>query len=612
MDNVISLVLIPKDGEEIKVALSRSVTPGIDIENISSGTYIISDREYKIRVTGLEQEKGTVQKVHLSTNEEVVSSYYADGTFYYLPEGSPWSRLFADCYGFVRLSISFKDSTIDNEEPETYSSGLISVLVKKGPLNSLVRNMVRYVSDNYSELIAGDFNRPSDIYELREDREQNLDSQLVLAEEIAKVYERNYGYFIANPRYKTKVVERVDHVERMQYVSAKTLQFSVQHPEYLQRSPLGKGIRFRNNNYIPERTLTGQLEYTEEIYENQVVVSFLRTMIENIRQLKLHVEKLLMRIPSEEYPDENEDYILSTFVIYESTMKVLREDQKKLIELERTFGKLFDAYYSVLRVRLIDCNSLPMPTAVFLSIPQYIKVYQCMVQWFTYGNYEFSRESYLLAFIKISSLYETYTLAKLIKYFKTKGFILDNADRYVYPRSGNWRYTDSQCYNTFHFSGEDSELIIYYQPVIYGYDSRAYNGIGIYRNSSISLGVSNDRDYRGEYYVPDFLIKYVKNGTEYYIIGDAKFSSYSSVLRNYVTNLAYKYIVSISPVTDDMVIAGLFINYGKDEKNTVSKSVYDNEIKEYPIRPFFEIIPISEMTEEVLHFSSFDNLFNHK
>ena len=611
MNNEISLVLIARDGEETELILSPSVSRRVDIENISSKIYLVSDREYKIKVTGLEQENEAVQNMHLMINEETVSSYFAGGLFYYLPEGTLWNRLFEDCYGFVRLSISFQLAADENKNYETYSSGLISVLVKKGPINSLVRNMVRYVSDNYSELIAGDFNRPSSIYELREEREQNLDTQLVLAEEIAKVYERNFGYFVANPRYKTKVVERVDHVERMQYASAKSLQFTIQHPEYLQRSPLGKGIRFKSKNYIPDRTLTGQLEYTEDIYENRLVVSFLRTMIENIRLLKMRVERLLERIPEEEYVDENEDYVLSTFVIYESTVKVLHEDQMKLNELEKTFERLFDAYYGVLRVRLIECNSLPMPTAVFLSIPQYIKVYQCMVQWFTYGNYEFSRESYLLAFIKISSLYETYTLAKLIQFFKTEGFCLDQAKRYIYPRSGNWKYIDARCCNTFCFSGEDSEAVIYYQPVIYSYDSRSYNGIGIYRNSSVSLGASNDRDYRGEYYVPDFLIKYVKNGTEYYIIGDAKFSSYNSVLRNYVTDLSYKYIVSMSPVADRIKIAGLFINYGKDEKNTVSRSVYDKEISDCPIHPFFEIIPISELTGETQHFADIEKLFGY-
>ena len=353
------------------------------------------------------------------------------------------------------------------------------------------------------------------------------------------------------------------------------------------------------------------MEYTEDIYENQVVVSFLRTMIENIRQLESRVERLLERIPAEDFADEKGDYVLSTFVIYERTVKALRKDQKKLVELGKTFGQLFDSYYGVLRVRLVECNSLPMPTAVFLSIPQYIKVYQSMVQWFTYGNYEFSRESYLLAFIKISSLYEIYTLAKLIQFFKTEGFVLDNVNRYIYPRSGNWRYIDSRCCNTFHLTGEDSEVVVYYQPVIYSYDTRSYNGIGLYRNNSISLGVSNNRDFRGEYYVPDYLIKYLKNGTEYYIIGDAKFSSYSSVIRNYVTDLAYKYIVSISPVADNIKLAGLFINYGKDEKSTMSKSVYDNEIAECTIKPFFKVVPISELTEEAQHFAEFEKLLDH-
>ena len=149
MNNEISLVLIARDGEETELILSPSVSRRVDIENISSKIYIVSDREYKIKVTGLEQENEAVQNMHLMINEETVSSYFAGGLFYYLPEGTLWNRLFEDCYGFVRLSISFQLAADENKNYETYSSGLISVLVKKGPINSLVRNMVRYVSDNY-------------------------------------------------------------------------------------------------------------------------------------------------------------------------------------------------------------------------------------------------------------------------------------------------------------------------------------------------------------------------------------------------------------------------------------------------------------------------------
>ena len=65
----------------------------------------------------------------------------------------------------------------------------------------------------------------------------------------------------------------------------------------------------------------------------------------------------------------------------------------------------------------------------------------------------------------------------------------------------------------------------------------------------------------------------------------------------------------MSPVANNIKIAGLFINYGKDEKNTESRSVYDNEMKDCPIQPFFEIIPISELTEETQHFADIEKLF---
>ena len=67
----------------------------------------------------------------------------------------------------------------------------------------------------------------------------------------------------------------------------------------------------------------------------------------------------------------------------------------------------------------------------------------------------------------------------------------------------------------------------------------------------------------------------------------------------------------MSPVANNIKIAELFINYGKDEENTVSRSVYDNEMKDCPIQPFFEIIPISELTEEAQHFADIEKMFGY-
>ena len=69
MNNEISLVLIARDGEETELILSPSVSRRVDIENISSKIYLVSDREYKIKVTGLEQENEAVQNMHLMINE---------------------------------------------------------------------------------------------------------------------------------------------------------------------------------------------------------------------------------------------------------------------------------------------------------------------------------------------------------------------------------------------------------------------------------------------------------------------------------------------------------------------------------------------------------------
>lgn len=140
-------------------------------------------------------------------------------------------------------------------------------------------------------------------------------------------------------------------------------------------------------------------------------------------------------------------------------------------------------------------------------------------------------------------------------------------------------------------------MTLYYQPVIYDYDSTNINNIALYRNMSLSLEKNLHSTQIGHYYIPDIIVKVKYENNEEYIIIDSKFSDCMSVKRNYIIPLAFKYITSISTNRDNAKLAGLVIAYGKCGENQKLQSVYDKELKEKSISPFFYMLPLCEGRE---------------
>ena len=149
---------------------------------------------------------------------------------------------------------------------------------------------------------------------MKENGYQNLSTQIILAEEIAAVYESSFGYFKANSRFKIDKILKVDRFEYLQHVTPATVQFIVTHPEELRRINSHSGIRIGNSVYQPEKTLSMHNERSCDIYENRVILGFIRKMIDSVDELYEHCRSSLEQIPgNENYGDE---YIYSSFFMF--------------------------------------------------------------------------------------------------------------------------------------------------------------------------------------------------------------------------------------------------------------------------------------------------------
>lgn len=551
------------------------------------------------------EDLNRIADVRVYVNDVLESSVYNNGRIYFPSRGISNRRIFLDCYGFAELSITL--ILVDGQEC-TLNSEYLPILVRREELNNSVEAMARFVYNNQEWLLLNGELKPKKPSGLKENGYRSLATQILLAEEIAAIYESSYGYFKANSRFKLEKMSVIERLERIQYVTQGTLSYTATHPEYLRQVNSTQGIFIGNRVYQPQKTETVQNTRSYDIYENRVILAFLRNMIDSVQSLQGYCCNLLSKIPNDE--DYSSEYIYSSFFMFSETRKMIEDGKTQLGKLSEKFTYLWGMYSDILRIPLDQHIVPPRPTAIFLSVPQYNRIFVRIHQWFSFGIYNFSKEHFMLSFIKISALYESYLLAKFLCYFRDRGYSLESSRRCVYPVSKRWKYKNTSVRNTFVLKNDQKRITLYYQPVIFDTDQRSVNGIGLYRNNSISVYAGNEDDCRqgGHYYVPDFLIKIEENGDSQYMIVDAKFSDYSSVRRYYVKDLVFKYLFSISPIEENELVCGLCIMYGKCKSKERLQTAYDKQILGTEIYPFIEIFPLIEGIDSAGQYEKMDRL----
>lgn len=604
-----SLTFYPYRRQPFAVELMEDEKPQSSAERnavcLNESNSVFSDLTYELRLE--HGQLSDIKEIHVYVNDSYEISTFSEGLIRFPGKGGRDRNIFIDCYGFVQISLVI---ILEDQSERHLHTNYFPVLVKRGELNDTVKSMVRYVYDHQELLLLNGEAQPKDFAGLKDGGFKSLSAQIILIEEIAAIYESSFGYFKANARFHIEKTAVVDRLEKLQCIDPATVRYIVQHPEQLKRVNSSAGIRIAARVYHPQKALAFQNACSYDIYENKVILGFLYMVVSSVAELGNRCRELLEQIPHEE--NYSREYVYSSFIVFSETRRMLEKGIERLDSAYSKLIKLLGIYGGVFPFSPEPMVCFPKPTAIFMAVPQYNRMFIQMRRWFKYGIYNFSKETFMLSFIKISALYESYILAKLIEYFLERDYRLLDSRRCSYPTSLKSKYTNTQCRNTFVFCSDTRKITLYYQPVVYDADRSQVNGIGLYRNNTISLHYDEDEKRTGHYYVPDFLIKTEQDGKVKYIIMDAKFSTLPTVRHYYVPSLAYKYLFSISPIHKNEQVSGLCIVYGQRSMQDQMESVYDKQLPDFPVHPFAETMPFSEEIAPELQFENLDRLlFSH-
>ena len=567
MNNFI-LYLTPY-GKEVQILKLKSINAVI----LKSENKIFSNLTYSGKIDF--DEPDNVSKLQLFINDSFVETIYNSNDGSFQMAGRP----FNECYGYVQIMIKFSY----NGDTFHLTTDYISVMVRSGLQNESVQRMASYVYKNNDLLFDSEpinFNKAYN-------NQKSLDVRLLLLKEFVRAFKVNYPQFKNNSQFTTVQAERIDRFEKLRNFTANTIKFIAQHPDELQLNGFGAGIQINLCNYQPVRTLITNNVTSYDIMENRAIIDFLYTLLDEIRYIKNEITQLVSNL--QEKPVIIDNYVESNFFVYSNAADHLNSKLPELNKLESQYSKLLANYSAIYNIKGVKMITLPKPTIIFLSMPQYRQIYDCMTKWFKLGAFNPDEEKHIFQFLKISTLYEEYVLLKLINYLRDSNFDVTKHD------------------NEYSFVHGDYKFTIYYQPMIYN----RQNSTGLYRNNSIKFPDGEDIA-GGSYYTPDFLIK-AEHSSEAvkFIIVDAKYSTVENVKMHQVARLSFKYLFSLSPINPADEIIALYIINGQSENDEDDCTpIYDKSLSN--IKPAAEIITLTENStnSRTIHNELISRIFN--
>lgn len=555
--NNYSLKLISKNHGEILLSLHKKQEFQL-LLNFNSNLIdkcVYNDDSYKILA------------LDINKNNINIESFYINDE--YIKITNSWQSPFSDCFGVIQFEISLAGIS--------YVTDNINVMLNKTTFINNITNMIDYIEMYCEDYLYEEHKNSKTFNGIKLNNNISIDSRLNLMNQVYNDYITCFSMFKNSAQTKLINTYEIRSFNKLYTIQPDTIQYILQHPEELQTVNYNSGILHNNQYFQPNKTLVNSVIYSYDIYENKIVLGFLKTILLELNKMLKDIKYLKNSFT---IPKEKDGYIKSSYYIYRKSNTILSKYIGVINKLKNNFQRLYSEYLSIFNINDTIVSYPPNYTNIFRNIMPYRIIFKKITNWFKCGNYDLSKTNLLLSFLSLSKIYEYFCLIKINKSIIDLGFDIKRKTAYKYSES--YYYKNTIYNNTFEFVKDDINITIYFQPIIYGYiNSRDIpNSIFLYRNTSISLNTNiqintdNLISKNGSYYTPDFLVKINKGlSTNYYII-DAKHSCINNIINYQLPFLVYKYLFSISTINYEDNLNGMSILCGKESYNTIN-NVHD-------------------------------------
>jgi hypothetical protein len=371
-----------------------------------------------------------------------------------------------------------------------------------------------------------------------------------LLESIAICYQANLQYFNALARHSIQKVNVVREYRKAKSVTREGFQWVTQNTDQFVAVSGRGALQYRGKTYMPRNILIQEPVSNRDVYENQVVLSFLMHVLKNARSIQEMLidditerEDTLQKINS----TAREGYQLPAIseiwqLPLEESKMIYRKLRQSVLQLESLYIK----YNDILECKKFDIRTFPRKTKTFQEVKPYSQVFEHIMRWFKFGDFDMKKNRVIFNLRTLDKLFEYYSLFSLLKMLVNVGFdtVQDKPAivSYQYHVYDNLYENETGVANTYHLEKDGCQLTLYYQPVVHS--DRFENDLTIFRTTIPRRNVTSC------YYTPDFLLKICYPFREpIYVVLDSKYSNRINILRrnednsqtNYLDKVVLKY-----------------------------------------------------------------------
>jgi len=578
-------------------------------DNISEGVSLIENGRYSIQCTLFDPDPD-LEAIELLLNGEVISrigdleEIDIDTDFrcrFPLQKDQPFLLLYDIAQLSVRVSL-FNDMAIsffsrylvclstNKVDSENVKEMITELLDFDDPtINEWMFHAASKTQDNFG-MIEGAF---------RDHAQKSLHAYLQMLEEIYVCYVQNLGYFRTQPHSIILQVHTLLPFEKIRKISTSGVVWLSQNMEQLHEVE-NSCITRDGQSYLPNKMLSSETKRSLNNFENQVVLSFLHAVylrnasIISTLQNAIHKEERFVFSIKEM---EKGDFRAPIIAVKEMNLENSNHTLNKLKNMNNGFRTLMAAYKAALPCDDIPFKEIPRKTKVFQELTAYSRVYELIIRWFRFGEFDFERENLIFHIRKIDKLYEYYCLYRLLNMLKGEGFHAcseDSISSYAYQLPAQSLYqNETVVSNTFKLTNGKEIITLFYVPVIHS--NRFENSIHLYRTTTEGRSQS--------YFAPDFILKIEDNSLQdKYVILDAKFSSYQSIVVNYLDAEIQKYVNRIAHSDNSyQAIVMMWLLQGRIDSNRSMRPLYSSILANmYRPIPSFGVFPINAQSKDLL------------
>lgn len=498
-------------------------------------------------------------------------------------------QIFADAFGLSCIQIQFRNS----QGMQSLCSQYFHVMVRPGDENINVNTMGRYAAQNCRMLLYGTNSDYTTRINIFHKVQYSLEDKIRLLKRTTALLEKCWQMIRSSPK-----TDAIPGAAFGKGAWQKNIQMLVSRPESLAPAKGMHGIRAGSRTYLPDLHQFVQAQTTTDVYENQVILAFIRTVIRDIDRLIPNVRRVMNHLPIENRVRDS--CVSSSGFMGRATRMTLQSVIDDLLQAHKQYSQLYLRYQEIVPASRIELNTPPASTPVFERVDGYRQVFRSVRQWFDMKNVTASDIRFVTSFLQITTLYEVYVLSKLGRFFLEQGFVLRSARQVGYEIDEDSFYKNAAINNVYVLEKAGIRITIYYQPVIYD-QSRAQKSLcGLVRSTSLSFAKAWGELARGSYYTPDYVFKIESSewrGARY-ILADAKYTTYKNTREFKVVPLVYKYLFSLCPLAVEDQITGLYVIHGKSQHPktaaAAATSIYDLMEKDSQVFPQVEILSLFE------------------